>query len=58
MGKLHHQNDSPKILLQEINRIIENKTFLEWKKTPNQSHNNSKEIIISNIEKYFNNEVI
>lgn len=58
MGKLHHQNNSPKILAQEINRIIENKTFLEWKKTPNQSHNKSKEIIISNIEKYFNNEVI
>ena len=46
------------MLLQEIKRIIENKTFLKWKKTTNQSHNNSREIIISNIEKYFNNEAI
>ena len=58
MGILHHQNDSPRMLLEEINRTIENKTFLEWKKTTNQSHNKAREIIISNMEKYFNNEVI
>ena len=58
MGILHNQNDSPRILLQEIKRIIENKTFLKWKNTTNQSHNKSREIITSNIEKYFNNEAV
>ena len=57
MGILHNQNDSPRILLQEIKRIIENKTFLKWKNTTNQSHK-SREIITSNIEKYFNNEAV
>jgi UDP-N-acetylglucosamine--N-acetylmuramyl-(pentapeptide) pyrophosphoryl-undecaprenol N-acetylglucosamine transferase len=58
MGIIHDQKDSLDILLSKIYKIIENKTFLDWKKNANQSHSKSSEIIISHIEKYFKNETL
>ena len=58
MGIIHDQKDSLDILLSKIYNIIKNKTFLDWKKNSNQSHNKSSEIIISHIKKYFKNETL
>ena len=58
MGVMHQQHKSLKELRENVYEIIRNKTFLDWKKNSNLSHIKSKEIIISNIHKFFNNESI
>ena len=51
MCVIHEQKDGQEELINKLKSIIENKTYIEWKKIKNKNHQEASKIIVTNIEK-------
>tara|TARA_Y200000002_G_scaffold344812_1_gene318288 strand:+ start:2797 stop:3837 length:1041 start_codon:yes stop_codon:yes gene_type:complete len=51
MCVIHEQKDGQEELINKLKSIIENKTYIEWKKIKNKNHQRASKIIVTNLEK-------
>ena len=51
MCVIHEQKDGQEQLINKLTSILENKTYIEWKKIENKNHHQASKIIVTNVEK-------
>ena len=51
MCVIHEQKDGKEELINKLKSILDNQTYIEWKKIENKNHYQASKIIVTNVEK-------